>query len=240
MAKADPALAFLILMKCYTGPEGKAEYLQSARDLPVIIDVLRASSTIIAALVGGAEKVIPVEDEQEALGLGRELNAVTVGERHGIKREGFDHGNSPTEMLQADIKGRTVVITTTNGTRVMVEGGLIASTLNAGAAAERMRTTPHAYLLASGSPQKSDEDLCAALLIEYLVGKLNSGESVEGAVRMATESFEGKALLDGVRNSASGRKLATYGYARDVDLICTAINQYPVVPVYSNGAIRLE
>ncbi|WP_424358099.1 2-phosphosulfolactate phosphatase [Methanocella sp. MCL-LM] len=227
-------------MKCYTGPAGKADFLKAPEGLPVIIDVLRASSTIIVALASGAEKVIPVEDEAEALRLGQELQAITVGERQGIKIKGFDHGNSPNELLHADLKGKTVVITTSNGTRVMVEGGIIASTLNAGVVADKLKSQPHAYLLASGSPLKSDEDLCAALLIEYLVGKINGGERVEGAVQAATESLEGKALLEGIRGSASGRKLAAYGSSSDVEMICTQVNLYPLIPVYRNGAIRLE
>lgn len=228
-------------MRCFTGPDGKATFLTArGEDLPVIIDVLRASSTIIVLLARGAAKVVPVEDEVEALRLGKELGAITVGERQGRKIQGFDHGNSPSEFLSADLTGRTVVITTSNGTRVMVEGGVIASTLNAGAVADKIRSQPHAYLLASGAPLKSDEDLCCALLIEYIAGKLNSGESVESAVRLAPETLEGQALLGGIRGSASGRKLTAYGFGRDVDMICTAINSYPIIPIYRNGAITLE
>ena len=227
-------------MKCYTGPAGKADFLKAPQGLPVIIDVLRASSTIIVVLASGAKRVIPVEDETEALRLGRELGTITVGERQGIKIKGFDHGNSPIELMASDLKGRTVVITTTNGTRVMVEGGVIASTLNAGAVADKIRSQPRVYLLASGAPLKSDEDLCAALLIEYLIGKINGGESVESAVRTAAESLEGKALLNGIRSSASGKKLTAYGSGRDVEMICTEINAYPLIPVYRNGAITLR
>lgn len=227
-------------MRCYTGPAGKADFLKAPAGLPVIIDVLRASSTIIVTLAAGAEKVIPVEDEAEARRLGEELQAITVGERQGIKVSGFDHGNSPTELLGVDLRGRTVVITTSNGTRVMVEGGIIASTLNAGAVADRIRSQPHAYLLASGSPLKSDEDLCAAMLIEYIAGKIDGGSGVEDAVRMASETREGRILLNGIRGSASGMKLAAHGFGKDVDLICTALNTYPLIPVYRQGKITLE
>lgn len=227
-------------MRCFTGPDGKATFLAArGEDMPVIVDVLRASSTIIVLLARGAAKIIPVEDEGEALRLGREIGAITVGERQGRKIEGFDYGNSPSAFLNADISGRTVVITTSNGTRVMVEGGIIASTLNAGAVADKIKAHQHTYLLASGSPLKSDEDLCCALLIEYIAGKLKGGESVESAVRMAPETIEGKTLLKGIRDSASGRKLAAYGFGQDVDMICTALNAYPIIPVYRNGSITI-
>ena len=228
-------------MKCFTGPEGKASFLGArGPELPVIIDVLRATSTIIVLLSRGAERVIPVEDDAEALKLGAELGALTIGERQGRKVQGFHHGNSPSEFLDADLSGQTVVITTSNGTRVMVEGGVIASTLNAGAVAGRIRSEPHAYMLASGAPLKSDEDLCCALLIEYIAGKIKAGETADSAVRLARETREGRLLLDGIRTSASGRKLTAFGFGRDVDLICTAVNTYPIVPVYRDGAIILE
>ena len=225
-------------MRHYVGPEGKTEFLKTDGDLPLIVDVLRASSTIIAVLARGAEKVIPVEDETEALRLGKDLKAITIGERHGIKIEGFDHGNSPTEMLGLDLEGKTVVITTTNGTRVMVEGGIIASTLNAGVVADMIRSKPHAYLLASGAPLKSDEDRSAARLIEMIASSLADGKNIDAAVLSASSSPEGITALDGIRTSASGQKLIAYGYGQDVEMICTSINSYPLVPVYHEGTIR--
>ncbi|HMK47380.1 MAG TPA: 2-phosphosulfolactate phosphatase [Methanocella sp.] len=227
-------------MKCYVGPEGKTEFLNTSGDVPLVVDVLRASSTIIAALSSGAEKVIPVEDQDEALLLGNKLHAITIGERHGIRIDGFDFGNSPTEMLDADLRGKTLVMTTTNGTRVMVEGGIIASTLNAGAVADQVRGQPHAYLLASGAPLKSDEDRYAAELIERITAELINGMGVAPAVHAVSRSSEGALLLNGIRNSSSGRKLSTFGFGEDIDLICTAINEYTVLPVYRNGLIQLK
>lgn len=225
-------------MKYYIGPEGKADFLRTAGDLPVIIDVLRASSTIIVALACGAARVVPVIDREQALAVGKELGALTIGERNGIKIEGFDCGNSPTEMLKTPVKGRTIVITTTNGTRIMVEGGVIASTLNAEAVAEKVRSTPHAFLLASGAPLKSEEDLCAAKLIELIAGS-TAGGSPEDAAKSAARTPEALALIDRIRHSRSGEKLSAYGASRDVELICSAINEYPVLPVYSKGVIAL-
>ncbi|HMK45224.1 MAG TPA: 2-phosphosulfolactate phosphatase [Methanocella sp.] len=226
-------------MKCYVGPEGKIEFLRTSEDIPLVVDVLRASSTIIAVLFRGAEKVIPVEDQGEALLLGEKLGAITIGERHGVRIDGFDYGNSPTEMLNVDLRGKTVVMTTTNGTRVMVEGGVIASTLNAGVIADRIRGRSHAYLLASGAPLKSDEDRYAAELIERIEAELVSGVGVESAVHAVSRSAEGIMLLEGIRNSSSGKKLVSFGFGRDIDLICTAINEYMVLPVYRSGSIRL-
>jgi 2-phosphosulfolactate phosphatase len=226
-------------MKFFVGPEGRDEFLRNPAGIPVIVDVLRATSTIVMALYCGAERVVPVRDYDEALAVGRRLEALTIGERNGIKVEGFIHGNSPTELSRTLLKGETIVMVTTNGTQIMVEGGIIASTLNAGAVAEEIAAMPHAYLLASGSPKKSDEDLCAAGLIEHIAERIRAGLHAEEAVASTVSSTEGKKLLDGIRHSGSGEKLAAYGYGADVDLVCTAINRYPIAPVYSKGEIRL-
>jgi 2-phosphosulfolactate phosphatase len=208
--------------------------------MPVIIDVLRATSTIIVALSRGADRVIPMRDYDEALRLGRRLGALTIGERNGIKVDGFLHGNSPTDLMGLPLEGKTIVMVTTNGTQVMVEGGIIASTLNAGAVAARIASTPHTYLLASGSPKKSDEDLCAARMIERTVGKIQAGSDPDTASASVFLSGEGQELLEGIRCSRSGEKLTAYGYGEDVDLVCTAVNRYPLLPVYRDGEIKLH
>ncbi len=227
-------------MRCYVGPEGRDEYLESPEGVPVIIDVLRATSTIIVALTRGAARIIPVRDYDEALRLGNSLGALTVGERNGIKVDGFLYGNSPTDLMHLPLEGKTIVMVTTNGTQVMVEGGIVASTLNAGTVAARIASTPHAYLLASGSPKKSDEDLCAARLIELTAGKIREGSDPDTASASIFLSDEGQQLLEGIRSSRSGEKLTAYGYGEDVDLVCTAVNRYPILPIYSNGEIKLH
>jgi len=85
----------------------------------MIIDVFRATSTIATALYNGAEKVVPVADVQECIALGKKLNAITAGERDGKIIEGLQHGNSPAEYFRAFVEGKTLVLTTTNGTRLL-------------------------------------------------------------------------------------------------------------------------
>jgi 2-phosphosulfolactate phosphatase len=227
-------------MICHVGPEGRDDYLESPEGVPVIIDVLRATSTIIVALSRGADRVIPVRDYDEALRLGSSLGALTIGERNGIKVDGFLYGNSPTDLMGLPLEGKTIVMVTTNGTQVMVDGGIIASTLNAGAVAARISSTPHAYLLASGSPKKSDEDRCAARLIELTAGEIRTGSDPATASASVFLSDEGQKLLDGIRRSRSGEKLTAYGYGDDVDLVCTAVNRYPILPVYRDGEIKIH
>ncbi len=225
-------------MRYLIGPEGKQQFLKEPLGMAVIVDALRASSTIVAALWAGAKEVIPVEDADEAMALGKKTGAVLVGERNGVKLEGFDYNNSPSEMLTADIKDRTMVITTSNGVKVMVEGGIIGSTLNAGAVAEHIMSQDRTYLLAS-NPLRSVEDLNAAFLIELMALLLSSGHFVYEAERYVQDNAQCRELLEGIRHSPNGEKIARLGHGDDVDMICTAVNRYPIVPVYRNGSIRL-
>lgn len=85
----------------------------------VIIDVLRATSTIATALYNGAKCIIPVDSVAECIRIGKQIEGITAGERDGKVAEGLVHGNSPFEYPKSFIKGKTLVLTTTNGTRLL-------------------------------------------------------------------------------------------------------------------------
>lgn len=85
----------------------------------VIIDVLRATSTIAAALHNGARDVVPVDSVSECIKIGKQLDAITAGERDGKVAEGLQYGNSPFEYPPSFIAGKTLVLTTTNGTKLL-------------------------------------------------------------------------------------------------------------------------
>src|SRR5438034_5924713 len=85
----------------------------------VIIDVLRATSTIATALHNGAKCVIPVDSISRCMELGKQIDGITAGERDGKIAEGLEYGNSPFEYPGEFIGGKTLVLTTTNGTRLL-------------------------------------------------------------------------------------------------------------------------
>jgi 2-phosphosulfolactate phosphatase len=85
----------------------------------VIIDVLRATSTIATALHNGAKDIIPVDSVAECIRLGKQIEGITAGERDGLIAEGLTHGNSPFEYPTEFIGGKTLVLTTTNGTKLL-------------------------------------------------------------------------------------------------------------------------
>ena len=161
-----------------------------ARGLAVIIDVFRAFTTAAYVMANGAERIIPVGTVEEAFEL-RRLHPewVLIGERRGIKVEGFDYGNSPHEVGQADFSGRTVVQTTGAGTQGVVnaeeaEAILLGSFVIAGALVRYIEEAQPGVvsLVAMGSvgvePSEEDES-CAA----YIEGCLRGSPPDFGEIR---------------------------------------------------------
>jgi 2-phosphosulfolactate phosphatase len=112
MEKLKPAL--------YTSLSPALLHLYDVTDcIVVIIDVLRATSTIATALFNGAESVIPVDSVQKCIDWSTQIDCITAGERDGRIAEGLEYGNSPFEYSPEFIKGRTLVLTTTNGTKLL-------------------------------------------------------------------------------------------------------------------------
>ena len=110
-----------------------AESLKLGKGVPVVIDVLRASSTIVTALANGVTEIVPVNSQKEAFDLKLE-GYLIAGEQNGFKLEGFDVGNSPTELLQI-LQNRTyerLALKTTNATTLLnsVTEAYVTSTLN--------------------------------------------------------------------------------------------------------------
>lgn len=89
------------------------------KSVVVIIDVLRATSTIATALHNGAKAIIPVDSVAECIRIGKQIDSITAGERDGQIAEGLEYGNSPFEYPREFIGGKTLVLTTTNGTKLL-------------------------------------------------------------------------------------------------------------------------
>jgi 2-phosphosulfolactate phosphatase len=141
----------------------------------VVIDVLRATTTMAVMFHRGLESLLAVEDI-EAAHRAREASsdALLFGERHGLKPEGFDYGNSPAEAAALDLHGRHAIHATTNGTRALcaVAGGqgvvVAAALVNASAVAEFSRTFESVTLVCAGNGganQFSLEDYATAATI---------------------------------------------------------------------------
>ncbi|MBA4322393.1 MAG: 2-phosphosulfolactate phosphatase [Odoribacter sp.] len=154
---------------------------KQAHGVVVIIDVFRAFSVACYAFDSGASQYIATDDVKSAFDLRKKYtNSVLIGERDEKKIEGFDFGNSPTEILKANLEGVTVIHTTTAGTNGLVNAEnasvlLTGSFVNAGAIVKYIRSLnpEHVSLVAMGyrALHTADEDtLCGRLISERLSG----------------------------------------------------------------------
>lgn len=163
----------------------RIEHAPSARGHVVVIDVMRAFTTAAYALAAGAERVVLVGTPEEAFALrdrsdhDRDRRIVLVGESHGRKIAGFDHGNSPAEIERADLRGRVVVLRSSSGTQGVVQAtnatAIALGSLVVASATVRWlrRHAAEATFLAMGSPYGGDgaeDDACAEWMAAQLRG----------------------------------------------------------------------
>jgi len=224
-------------------------HLYDTRDTTVvIIDVFRATSTIAAALHNGAEKVIPVASVSECIELGKQLpGSITAGERDGKIAEGLEHGNSPSEYPPAFISGRTLVLTTTNGTRLlhMVENAatiITGSFLNLDAVVDFLMKQNKNVLLAC-SAWKDRFNLEDTLFAGAVASRLLDGYDVNcDSTRAACYLYEasgGKDLISFLRDSSHYKRLAAYGLEHDMEY-CATPNLHPVVPILKGNELVIH
>jgi 2-phosphosulfolactate phosphatase len=215
----------------------------------VVIDVLRASSTIVTALANRADQVIPVNEPAEAIELSRSIGVtecILGGEQKGFKIEGFDVGNSPTEYDAATVAGKKVILCTTNGTKVTrrVSGAkeiLIGSYLNLQAISDYLSAGDQDILLvcAGREGQISLEDLaCAGMFVQSLQKHRSDLELTEAATvaLLVTERTQATTLEHFFAATQHGRYLVEIGMAADLQ-VCAVLNQFAIVPRYVDGKV---
>jgi 2-phosphosulfolactate phosphatase len=173
----------------------------------VVIDILRATTTMCVAMENGANSIWPVDSVQKAAQAGSSF--LTAGERNGEKVEGFDLGNSPQEFSEEVVKGRDIVMTTTNGTKAisLSEGAkniYIASYRNISAVVQELQKQPEDIVLfCSGwKDQVNLEDTLFAGEVIYLVG--GSGYQVSGSGYREPEVDSPKSVVGGLESEDSG------------------------------------
>ncbi|WP_053001276.1 2-phosphosulfolactate phosphatase [Kosmotoga pacifica] len=215
-------------------------------EVAVGIDVLRATSTIVTALANGATAIIPASSLGEARKIKRKNPAVLLaGEREGFKLPDFDLGNSPFEFF--DVKGKEIVITTSNGTKLInflkdSRYLYIASFLNISAVAMEIQKLEPSELgigcAGSGGEVGLEDVLCAGALIKFLLSSNPDLELTDSAL-IALELFNryGGEIEKTMSTIAShGRKLIMKGFEKDVHF-CAKIDLFSTVPVYREGKI---
>ncbi len=217
----------------------------------VVIDVLRATSVIIQVLSQGALEIIPVATVEEAFQMAKVFPKESIllgGERESEKIPGFDLGNSPKEYVEEKVKGKKLILTTTNGTKAFQlvppeKEILVGGFLNIGAIARRCLETDKdilIFLSGNGGNFSLEDTLCAGMLIEQITkdkGKSFSLTDSSLCAQIVFQRYENH-LLEAFKHSSHGRELILQGFEEDLH-DCAQIDVTDLIPVFKDGVIKI-
>ncbi|HTO94315.1 MAG TPA: 2-phosphosulfolactate phosphatase [Bacteroidota bacterium] len=218
----------------------------------VVIDVLRASTTIITALERGAREIIPVATVESAVKISGNLFGDVIllgGERNGKMIEGFNLGNSPAEYTAERVRGKAIIFSSTNGSQALVRARyardlLVCAFVNMGTVAEALSGGGRDFTIvcAGNNGMLSLEDsVCAGMLIARVSAALESApELTDGALAARTlyRAF-GRGILKMIRASDHGRHLEEIGFGDDLKT-CAGVDTLFVLPQLDGNVIRLK
>lgn len=216
----------------------------------VVVDLLRATSTIITALANGAKSIIPTSTIEEAVKIAKNFDKSTYllcGEKNTKMIEGFDLGNSPLEYTEEKVKGKKLIFTTTNGTKVFnllkhAQNVLIYSTLNLSAVKQKMIELSDEWIIIcsgrNGFYDASDA-IAAGLLLSKLTESQNSlkGNDASKTSLILYEKFKND-LRNFLKSTDHGQILIENGFEADIDFI-SQLNRFDIIARLSNNNIGL-
>lgn len=210
----------------------------------VAIDILRATTTIAAALSNGAEAVIPALSPEEAVEMRGGGDALLGGERGNVKLDGFDLGNSPLEYTRGAVEGKTIFFTTTNGTRLIraAEGAgsmYSGAFVNISAVCGAVEADGGDALLACAGTHgrlSLDDALFAGACVHRIKDAFDRLTDAAWTAEAVWLSQRGD-LRAALREAEHGKTLQRFGYERDIDY-AAQMDAAPILPVYEAGRFR--
>jgi len=218
----------------------------------VVIDVLRATSVMVHAMSQGASEIIPLATVEEAFRMAKAFPrgfVILGGERENKEIPGFDLGNSPKEYVAERVKGKKLILTTTNGTRAFhtVSSGkeiLAGSFFNIGAIAQRcLELNRDVFIFPSGDEGNFslEDTLCGGMLIDLIIRKEKKQIFLTDAsycAQILYQRFKDN-LLEAFHLSHHGKELIDRGFKDDL-AYCAQIDVTPIVPIFREGVIRAK
>ncbi|MCO6497226.1 MAG: 2-phosphosulfolactate phosphatase [Chitinophagaceae bacterium] len=217
------------------------------KSVVVIIDILRATSTIATALHNGAREVIPVDSIAECIRISKQLDAISAGERDGKIAEGLEFGNTPFDYNRDFIEGKTLVLTTTNGTRLLhlalasgADEIITGSFCNFSSVVDYLRKQNKNVILACAAWRDKvnmEDTLYAGAVVQQLMSdfSVNCDSS-----HMAASLYElAKHDLLGfmkTQNASHYHRLMGFGAEEDLKY-CFTLDNAGTLPVYRNGRL---
>ncbi len=217
----------------------------------VVIDVIRASTTIVTALHHGCAAIVPVRTVKDAKAVALSLGdgVLLGGERGAARAVGFDLGNSPAEYGREIVQGKILVLTTTNGTRALqaIDGAraiIVAAFSNVSAVARWLRRAGLDVLIVAAGLHghfSLEDAVGGGMLVDRLLGVSDSGVTLSDAARAAHLLYEGHRidLLGMLRASEWGIGIVKKGFGADLE-ICARVDVTDVVPVMREGRLVAE
>lgn len=223
---------------------------QLEKQLVIVTDVLRASSTIVTALHHGAKEIIPVESLEDATRLMQDIGrkyVILCGEREGKKIDQFDLGNSPFEYTNGGIKDKTLIYCSTNGSRAIVRAAsagklVMAGFLNLSYALDYAIKSDfdQITILCSGKEDRFclEDVVCAGMMVSRLLEEFGDDLEASDAATAGLQIYNQhqKNIPKMIKTSDHGKYLAALGFGEDL-IYCSQIDALPVVPVLENGRI---
>lgn len=217
----------------------------------VVLDVLRATSVIVQALSQGALEIIPVTTVEEAFQMAKIFPRESIllgGERESLKIPGFDLGNSPKEYVEEKVKGKKIILTTTNGTKAFQlvppeKEILVGSFFNIGAITKRCFESEKdilIFLSGNGGSFSLEDTLCAGMLIDRMAKEKGKSLSLTDSSLCAYIVFQRyeNQLLDAFKQSQHGKELIFQGFEDDL-IDCVQIDMTNIIPFFKDGVIKI-
>lgn len=230
----------------FTVPEAEVGDLAGAT--VVVVDVIRATTTMATALANGARAVYPVASSEEAIRLAQSLgreDTLLCGERRGLRIEGYDLGNSPAEYTREVVEGKRLVMNTTNGTRAFLATEAAARVVagaftNLGAVAETVAGAEHLVVVCAGREDvfALEDALMAGKLLQRLDGAGVELELDDGA-RAALELARAFQVTPQVLASTGAGQLLLEAELGEDLTRCARVDACPVVPVMEDRGLTL-
>ncbi len=222
---------------------------QLKKQVVIILDILRATSTIITALGQRALRIIPVVEPDEAFEWKQKIGTdrcLIGGERRGYKVGGFDLGNSPGEYTEIIVAGKDIILCTSNGTKAInwandAREVIIGSFLNMATVMNylKMNDCNDITMICSGRDgDLSLEDLAGAgMIVDALPDRMHTDTAK--LAQYTYENAKKTGITVFVGQTEHGRYLKKIGMDEDI-VLCTALNKFPILPKFKDGVIKIR
>ena len=218
-----------------------------SNSIVVIIDILRATSTISTALYNGAKQIIPVDSVAECIKLGKQMDVITAGERDGKIAEGLQYGNTPFQYSSEFIKGKTLVLTTTNGTKLLhmalaanAKGIITGSFCNISAVTDYLSAQNKNVILACAA-WKNRINIEDALFAGAVINRIKNQFEINCDASKIAETLYLKASNDlfefmKEQNASHFQRLMGFGLEEDIRY-CLTNDIANILSIYTNGRL---